>query len=52
MPETVSFQLDVADIDQIIAELNRLRSKIGALKQMVEANAPLVNPTKSLEDKK
>jgi hypothetical protein len=50
-PETISFQLDVADIEQVIGELKKLNSKISALKQMVEKDDfKLLNPSKSLKE--
>jgi hypothetical protein len=43
-----SFQLDVSDISRLVEELLLLKQKIFALRTIVEKDAPLLNPTKSL----
>src|SRR5262249_428915 len=47
---SISFQLDVADIDELIGELNRMKSKIKLLRQMVEEKTQLLNPSLSLKE--
>lgn len=44
----VSVQLDAADIDQLLAELARLKAKLKLLRKLAESNTVLLNPTRSL----
>jgi Zn-dependent M32 family carboxypeptidase len=47
----VSVQLDAADIQKLIAELDRLKTKMRALKNLVSKEVQLLNPTQSLGSK-
>jgi len=50
--QTFAFQVDMADLEQMIEELGRVKSKIGTLRELAEKSVVLVNPTKSLGVKK
>ncbi len=47
----ISVQLDALDVDQLLAELTRLKGKIRLLKDLAEKNTVLLNPSRSIDIK-
>ena len=49
LTNTYSFQLDAKDIDDMLEELSRLKTKLKALKNLAEGQVKLLNPSRSLK---